>query len=91
MNAAARETALAYLASHHVMTLATNGRQGPWAAAVFYANAGFDLVFLSAPATRHARNLAFDPHAAVTVQEDCRDWPDIKGVQLEGLVEELAG
>ena len=34
----------AYLAGHHVMTLATHGPEGPWAAAVFYAWTGRDLV-----------------------------------------------
>ena len=27
----------AFLRGHHVMTLATQGEQGPWAAALFYA------------------------------------------------------
>ena len=27
-----------YLGGHHVMTLATCGPEGPWAAAVFYAS-----------------------------------------------------
>jgi hypothetical protein len=44
----------AYLAGHHVMTLATQGGEGPWAAAVFYASDGASLIFLSAPNTRHA-------------------------------------
>ena len=37
----ARARALAYVAGHHVMTLATQGPDGPWAAAVFYAADGF--------------------------------------------------
>ena len=38
-----------YLAQHHVMTLATQGGDGPWAAAVFYVRDGDDLIFLSSP------------------------------------------
>lgn len=83
--------ALEYLASHRVMTLATHGEEGPWAAAVFFANVGFDLYFLSSPGSRHIRNLAAVPAAAATVQEDYEDWRAIKGVQLEGSVEELSG
>jgi uncharacterized protein len=83
--------ALEYLASHRVMTLATHGDEGPWAAAVFYANVGFDLYFISSPGSRHIRNLAMASAAAATVQEDYADWRAIKGVQLEGAVEELAG
>lgn len=81
-----RELALAYLANHQVMTLATTGPQGVWAAAVFYVNDGFDLIFLSAGHTRHAQNITAVPHIAATIQEDYRDWQEIKGIQLEGRV-----
>jgi len=73
------------------MTLATSGAEGPWAAAVFYAGDENGLVFLSSPATRHARELALQPRVAVTVQDDVADWRAIKGVQLEGLVRPLEG
>ncbi len=82
----ARELALAYLATHQVMTLATTGPQGVWAAAVFYVNDGFDLMFLSAGHTRHAQNITAVPHVAATIQEDYRDWQQIQGIQLEGKV-----
>lgn len=87
----AREAALAYLGQHHVMTLATTGGEGVWAAAVFYVSDGFDLYFLSAGHTRHGRNLAANPRAAATIQEDYHDWPAIKGIQLEGVVSLLEG
>jgi uncharacterized protein YhbP (UPF0306 family) len=89
MSEALRARVLAYLRTHHVMTLGTQGADGPWAAAVYYANAGFKLYFLSSPASRHCRNLAADPRAAAAIQEDYADWPEIKGVQLEGEVAEL--
>jgi hypothetical protein len=72
------------------MTLATTGPQGVWAAAVFYANDGFDLTFLSAGHTRHAQNMTAVPHVAATIQEDYRDWEKIQGIQLEGRVSLLA-
>ncbi len=81
----------AYLAGHHVMTLATQGPQGLWAAAVFYAGDGASLIFLSAPNTRHCRNLAQDARCAATIQEDYREWSQIKGIQLQGRVIELQG
>jgi uncharacterized protein len=80
-----------YLCAHHVMTLATHGAEGPWASAVFYANEGASLIFLSAPNTRHCRNLALDARCAATIQEDYDDWKQIKGIQLEGRVIELQG
>lgn len=85
-----RET-LAYLTGHQVMTLATTGPQGVWAAAVFYVNEGFDLFFLSAGHTRHAQNLAASPRAAATIQEDYGEWTAVQGIQLEGIVQQLKG
>ena len=80
-----------YLREHHVMTLASHGDEGVWAAAVFYANDGFALYFLSSPASRHCRNLAGNPRASAAVHEDYTDWREIKGVQMEGIASVLAG
>jgi uncharacterized protein YhbP (UPF0306 family) len=91
MNNSLREKTLAYLQNHNVMTLATTGPDGLWAAAVFYVNDGFTLYFLSAPTTRHSRNIAAQPTIAVTIQEDYKDWPEIKGIQLEGQVYQIEG
>lgn len=90
MSAALRGRVLALLDEHHVMTLATVGAGGPWAAAVFYACDDLRLYFLSAPNTRHAQNLAREPHVAATIQRDYDDWPGIRGLQLEGTVREVA-
>lgn len=84
MQADSTQEPLTYLQRHHVMTLATHGAAGLWAAAVFYVNDGADLYFLSAPGTRHARNLESDPSIAATVQEDYSEWQEIRGIQLEG-------
>lgn len=73
------------------MTLATSGADGPWAAAVFFVNNGFGLYFLSAATTRHCMNLAACPRVVATIQEDYRDWQQIRGVRLEGSVSELHG
>lgn len=81
---------LDYLREHHVMTLATQGRDGPWAAAVFYVNDGFTLYFLSAPTARHCGDLAANPRVAATIQQDYSDWPQIRGVQLEGIARQVA-
>jgi uncharacterized protein YhbP (UPF0306 family) len=85
------EEADRYLTQHSVMTLATVGADGPWAAAVFYAHEGASLYFLSAPATRHARNLAHDARCAATIQDDIADWAQVRGVQLEGRTQRLDG
>ena len=80
-----------YLDEHAVMTLATSGPDGAAAAAVFYARDGADFIFLSAPATLHARNIAAAAAVAATVQDDIEDWARIRGVQLRGRALQLQG
>ncbi|MBE2243275.1 MAG: pyridoxamine 5'-phosphate oxidase family protein [Burkholderiaceae bacterium] len=82
---------MAFVAQHHVMTLATQGDQGPWAAAVFYAMQADDLIFLSSPQTRHCTDLARDARCAATIQSQPGDWRAIQGVQIEGRVDKLHG
>jgi uncharacterized protein len=79
-----------YLKQHHVATLATSD-ESIWAAAVFYVNDGYTIYFLSSPTSRHCRNLARNARVALTIQEDYADWPEIKGVQLEGEASEISG
>ena len=86
-----RERVQRYLREHHVMTLASHGDEGVWAAAVFYANDGFAIYFLSSPTSRHGSNLAGNPRVSAAVHEDYSDWSKIKGVQMEGIASVLAG
>jgi uncharacterized protein len=86
-----REQVQSYLRQHHVMTLASHGAEGVWAAAVLYANDGFALYFLSSPSSRHCRNVTGNPRVSATVHEDYSDWREIKGVQMEGIASLLAG
>lgn len=80
-----QQKVLSYMHTHRTMTLATVGGEGePWAAAVFYVNRGFKLYFLSEEETRHSRNIAFNPQVSVTINEDYRHWPEIKGIQMVG-------
>ena len=82
---------LAYLHEHNVMTLATTGPHGLWAAAVFYVNDGFTLYFLSAPSSRHSLNIETLPGVSATIQEDYKDWREIKGIQIEGEARRIDG
>ena len=86
-----REEALAYLEAHNVMTLATYGTEGAWAAAVFYASDGFDCIFLSAPTSRHARHIQTNEQIAAAVHEDYPGWENIKGIQMSGMAVRLSG
>jgi uncharacterized protein YhbP (UPF0306 family) len=78
-----------YLRTHHVMTLATSGPGGAAAAAVFYAHAGSTLYFLSSPRSLHAHNIELDPRVAMTIQSECTDWAEIRGLQLDGIARRL--
>ncbi len=85
-----RTIALEYLASHNTVSLATVGPDGPWATTVFYVNLGFTLYFLSEPTTQHVQNLAHSSTIAATVNEDYRDWREIKGIQMAAVCGEVA-
>jgi len=91
MNTNLKHRVIDYLHTHTVLTLATSGPEGVWAAAVFYVNSDFTCYFLSAPASRHSRNIAANPRVAGTIQENYTDWPDIKGIQFEGECTRLEG
>jgi uncharacterized protein YhbP (UPF0306 family) len=80
---------LAYLEAHTTMTIASCQHDVPWAAAVFYANDGFDLYFLSTHRSRHGVNMAVNHLVSVAIYGDYRDWRAIRGIQLEGWAERL--
>lgn len=80
---------LELLGMFHVVTLACRDARGSWAAPVFFAHDGLDLIFLSSPNSRHARALAFDSHLAGVVHGPADDWQSIVGLQLSGDVRPL--
>jgi uncharacterized protein YhbP (UPF0306 family) len=73
------------------MTLATCAGGIPWAADVYFAPDGFDLVFFSSPDSRHCRNLAANPVCAVTIHPAAASWREIRGLQMEGEARPAAG
>lgn len=91
MNRDLRADTLAYLASHNTVSLATLGPEGAWAATVFYANVDLTLYYLSEPKTRHVQNVLRNPSIAATINEDYRDWRQIKGIQMEATCQEVTG
>lgn len=82
-----------FLAAHNTMTVATVGPQGePQAAAVFYAaDEQLNLYFLSSPNSRHSENLRRDARVAATVHADGQAWREIRGLQIEGTVQQVEG
>ena len=82
-----------FLRHHTTMSLATVSPEGlPQSAAVFYAaDERLNLYFLSSPNSRHCCNLKKNPHAAITVHADGQAWQEIRGLQIEGTVDWVAG
>jgi len=77
-----RNKVVSYLQGHNAMSLATAHDGQAHAATVFYVNDHLDLYFISSPSSRHGQHLAANNHIAATVNEDYRNWNDIKGLQL---------
>lgn len=73
-----------YLAEHNVLNLSTSGKGGPWAAAVFFAHSGRRLWFMSNPGTRHGAHIVAGGAVAASVHEDCPQWENIRGLQMQG-------
>jgi uncharacterized protein YhbP (UPF0306 family) len=88
-----RARVAAYLETHTTLALATAGPDGvPQAAPLFYASdAALNLIFLSAPDSRHSLNLARNPAAAASIYDEVWEWQAIRGLQIEGSVERLEG
>ena len=74
-----------YLLDHNVLCLATSFNDKPWVSPVFYTVHSGQLIFLSAPHTRHCKNIKSNSAVSASVQDDYENWEDIKGIQLSGV------
>lgn len=72
------------------MTLATSAEDAPWAAGVFYVSHDFAISFVSDPKSRHCANVRRNPAASAAIHENYADWREIRGLQIEGRVEEVS-
>lgn len=79
----------AFLAAHHVMSLATLGADGPHATSLFYACDGLMLIWVSEPQSQHSREIAADPRVAATVAPDYSDFAAIRGLQITGAAHQI--
>ena len=77
-----------FMENHNTMTLATHGKDGTGAAAVFYATVrkSASLVFVSSPESNHIKNLEISKKCAATIQNDGLEWKEIRGLQLKGEI-----
>jgi len=90
MSADLVERIVAFLAMHHVLSLATHGWEGPHATNLFYAHDGLALFWVSDPNTRHSREIEAEPRVAVTIAPDYSDFSEIRGLQLTGTAARIA-
>jgi uncharacterized protein len=78
----------AILGGETTLVLATvDGNANPRSTPLFYL-AGNDLrlYWFSARSSRHSRNCARIPRASVAIFRNARNWKQIRGVQMDGLV-----
>ena len=66
------------------MSLATVCPDGPHAANLFYARAGFDLLWVSESSSRHSVAVEADARVSATIAMDYSDFPEIQGLQISG-------
>lgn len=80
----------AFLAAHHVVSLATTDDDGgPHAACVMYALDGLRLYWMSDPESRHSRYIGARPRVTATVAPDYSDFREIRGLQVFGRARRL--
>jgi len=80
------------LEAHNTITLATCRDGEPWAASLFFASdRELNLYFVSDYRTRHARDIGDGADVVATVNVDCAEWSDVKGLQISGFAETVDG
>jgi uncharacterized protein YhbP (UPF0306 family) len=70
------------------MTLSTTDPTGePYAAPVYFAaDEALRLYFFSDAGSRHSEDTQRDRRAAAAIYPQCRDWQEIRGLQMRGEV-----
>jgi uncharacterized protein YhbP (UPF0306 family) len=77
-----------YLAGHTTLSLATCHNSQPWATDLFYASDDdCRLYFVSSGKTLHCKHIAANPHVSASISGEVDAWENIKGLQLDGVVD----
>jgi len=84
-----RTKAEEYIKNHNIATIATCVNGKPHASTVEYASDGFILYFSTNPETQKAKNIRENKNVSLTIDEDYKDWTKIKGIQMEGIAEQI--
>jgi uncharacterized protein len=91
MNAETLARIAAFLDAHHVMSLATCVHDRAHAANLFYVRDGFALLWVSDLGSRHSADIAANGRVAATIAADCFDIDEIRGLQISGRAQVIAG
>ena len=81
------------LGEHRYLVLGTSDRDGrPWVTPVFYtADGEHRLLWVSAPESRHSRNIAARPEVAITIYDTHAPIGGAEALYLEATAECVAG
>ena len=77
------------LHDQRILVLAT-ADPDPWSAPVYFVFLSGRLYFLSSPRSRHVTAALPARRCAGSIHRDDPDWRAIEGLQLDGVVEEIA-
>ena len=79
------------LADHYFLTLATVREDGyPQATTVAYANNGFNIYFMTGQTCQKVHNIQRCNKVSLTIDRECRDWQQIKGLSMGGMATVLS-
>ena len=86
------EKIASFLASNHILSLATCSESKPYAASCFYAYDAkeYALIFASSTTTHHMQLIAKNPNVAGTIALCEESLHTIQGVQLRGVVQKAS-
>jgi nitroimidazol reductase NimA-like FMN-containing flavoprotein (pyridoxamine 5'-phosphate oxidase superfamily) len=81
------------LAATPYCALGTIGQKGSWTNPVFFAwDTGWNLYFVSLPASRHMQNITKDGRVSMAIYATDQDTKgDVRGIQLSGTAEVTRG
>lgn len=75
--------------SESTMALATAGKNGAWAAPVYYVFSQGAMYFFSDSESRHIQESQESGQAAATIYPFVSSWRDIRGLQMSGRIRKV--
>ena len=80
------------LEAHNTISLATCRDDKPWVASLFFASdRDLNLYFVSDYRTHHAGDIGDGADVFATVNTDCAQWSEVKGLQISGFAKMVDG